>query len=130
VRDALAASRGGTDAEVGKAVRDALDPASPAWRAHVERTARTTATAAVGEGIAVGTAELAQQTGQRLGLRWRSERDAQTRPSHRDADGQVVAIGQRFAVGMSSLRWPGDPLGPPDEVVNCRCVVVPTTDVT
>lgn len=52
---------------------------------------------------------------------WRSEHDARTRPSHRGADGQAVAIDQAFSVGGSRLMFPGDPTGPPDEVFNCRC---------
>lgn len=55
---------------------------------------------------------------------WLSTRDGRTRMTHRVADGQVVARGETFTVGGWPLRVPGDPAGPPSEVVNCRCTVL------
>lgn len=53
---------------------------------------------------------------------WLATDDSRTRETHRIADGQRVAVGQAFAVGGFELRFPGDPLGPPQEVIQCRCV--------
>jgi DNA topoisomerase I len=50
--------------------------------------------------------------------------DLRTRPSHCAADGQRVRIGERFEVGTALLDFPGDPTGPPDTVINCRCSIV------
>lgn len=47
--------------------------------------------------------------------------DERTRPTHCTADGQRVRIGERFVVGEALLDHPGDPTGPADEVVGCRC---------
>lgn len=47
--------------------------------------------------------------------------DARTRETHRDADGQRVRVGEPFTVGDAKLDYPGDPVGPPGEVINCRC---------
>lgn len=55
---------------------------------------------------------------------WLSTLDTRTRPSHVAADGQVVKRGEPFQVGMASLRFPGDPYGPPQEVIRCRCTVL------
>lgn len=55
---------------------------------------------------------------------WLSTVDARTRETHREADGQRVPIGQPFTVGGFSLRFPGDPTGPPQEVIQCRCVAL------
>lgn len=77
-------------------------------------TARTEVTGAVNE------ASLA--TAARHGLaykRWLSSRDDRVRPTHQVADGQQVALVAPFTVGGFPLRWPGDPLGPPQEVINC-----------
>lgn len=54
---------------------------------------------------------------------WIATSDGRTRPSHRAADGQVVGTEDSFEVGGASLDYPGDPNGPADEVVNCRCSV-------
>lgn len=55
---------------------------------------------------------------------WLATVDARTRPSHVDADGQVVDMDGSFAVGAASLAFPGDPSGPADEVINCRCTIL------
>lgn len=55
---------------------------------------------------------------------WLSTMDGRTRPTHVAADGQVVPRGEPFIVGSARLRVPGDPSGPPAEVINCRCTVL------
>lgn len=54
--------------------------------------------------------------------RWLSERDASVRESHASLDGEEVEIGREFSNG---LLHPGDPSGDPEEVINCRCTVLP-----
>ena len=53
---------------------------------------------------------------------WLATDDHRTRRTHDDADGQRVPIGQPFVVGGFELAFPGDPTGPPQEVIQCRCV--------
>lgn len=55
---------------------------------------------------------------------WVSSGDGRERDSHMRADSQIREIGQEFEVGISRLMFPGDPAGPPEEVINCRCVRV------
>lgn len=55
-------------------------------------------------------------------LMWVSSNDAATRESHRELDGREVAPGEEFKPG---LRFPNDPNGAPEEVINCRCAVAP-----
>lgn len=53
---------------------------------------------------------------------WLATDDSRTRHTHEEADGQRVPLGAPFRVGGFELRFPGDPLGPPQEVIQCRCV--------
>ena len=57
--------------------------------------------------------------------KWRSHHDELTRYTHAAADGQTVPINEPFIVGGYRLMFPGDTsLGaPPQEIVNCRCVM-------
>lgn len=57
---------------------------------------------------------------------WYATMDHRTRPTHAQANGQTVPINQPFTVGGSSLDYPGDPSGPGDEVIHCRCTVTYT----
>lgn len=52
---------------------------------------------------------------------WQATEDERTRHTHHEADGQTVAFADPFTVGGFSLAFPGDPAGPPQEVINCRC---------
>ena len=55
-------------------------------------------------------------------LRWMSRHDGAVRPSHLALDQVVVPIGTQFANG---LRYPLDPRGEADQIINCRCDIVP-----
>lgn len=55
---------------------------------------------------------------------WLATEDERTRPTHRAAEGQRRRLNEPFEVGGAQLRYPGDPLGPADEVINCRCTTV------
>lgn len=56
---------------------------------------------------------------------WLATGDNRTRLDHREVDGQVVKVGSPFNVGGWPMLYPGDPAGPPEEVINCRCTTVP-----
>jgi uncharacterized protein with gpF-like domain len=58
---------------------------------------------------------------------WLSQRDGRVRESHDLVDGQQVAINQSFDVMGVPLSFPGDPAGPPEEIINCRCTMIPVT---
>jgi hypothetical protein len=61
---------------------------------------------------------------------WLSTLDGRTRPTHVRADGQVVPLTEPFVVGYTRLQVPGDPLGAPEEVINCRCTTLYLDDAT
>ncbi len=54
---------------------------------------------------------------------WLATNDDRTRLTHHEADGQQVDITGTFTVGGASLMVPGDPTGPPEEIIQCRCSV-------
>lgn len=55
-------------------------------------------------------------------IEWLSARDDRVRDSHEEVDGDVITLGDQFKNG---LRYPSDPEGPAEEVVNCRCTSLP-----
>lgn len=56
---------------------------------------------------------------------WLDASDARVRRTHREADGQVTAVGTQFEVGVATARFPGDPTLPLGELINCRCTSIP-----
>jgi len=74
-----------------------------------------------------GSVHVAQQTVAReetVYKTWLATDDEVTRDSHVDADGQSVPVNEPFHVGGVALRYPGDPFGPAEEVMNCRCTII------
>ncbi len=60
------------------------------------------------------------------GLEWRTMGDSSVRDSHREAEGQIIPMGGTFNVGGVELHYPGEPIGPPEVWLNCRCIAQPT----
>lgn len=56
---------------------------------------------------------------------WVAVADMRTREDHASADGQTVPLDASFRIGLDSLRFPGDPLAPPGQTINCRCASLP-----
>ncbi len=58
---------------------------------------------------------------------WISSRDMRVRDTHKPGtgvDGQTVPKGKPFTRGLNGrLMYPGDPSGPPEEIINCRCTI-------
>ena len=56
---------------------------------------------------------------------WVATKDKRTRDTHAALDGESMGIDQPFSNG---LQYPGDPNGPPEEVINCRCAMLMRID--
>ena len=114
---------GASPSEAAEAVRKKVDTAiSPARAATIARTETGAVVGAADQSIAD---ELAAQ-GFTVMKEWLATPGPRTRPSHAAADGQIVPVGSQFQVGAASLHFPGDPTGPAEEVINCRCALLVT----
>lgn len=93
------------------------------WGIHL---AADTAAATINGARDAASAQVAYESdGRRDVIRfWETRRDVKVRDSHRETRGQTRKIGEPFVVGESLLRFPGDPLAPPHERINCRCWLV------
>jgi hypothetical protein len=92
--------------------------------ASTERIARTTMTGADNS----AAIEAYSQSGVVSGQTWLAALDDRTRDAHIDAHGQTRKLGESFDVGGESLRFPGDPTGSAENIINCRCTVQPEVE--
>lgn len=106
---------GKTEFELASMIRSVAPMKSMARAATIARTE----TAAASQFSAFFTAKEANFT---MKKRWLASDGDRTRPSHQEADGQVVAMDEHFTVGGEKLFFPADPSGSAKEVINCRCV--------
>ena len=121
--DALSSaySEGHSIPKIAETLQDEVFPDMRGYEA--TRVARTEVISGSNAG-----AHTAYQDAGAPGTKWLATEDSRTRPTHREADGQVVATGRPFIVGGHQARYPGDPTLPPDERINCRCAVAPVFD--
>ena len=54
---------------------------------------------------------------------WITVKDERVRASHAAVHGQSVPLGEKFTVGGVPMDRPGDLSAPPEETLNCRCLV-------
>jgi SPP1 gp7 family putative phage head morphogenesis protein len=57
--------------------------------------------------------------------KWLTSGNSNVRPAHADAEGQVRAIDEPYDVDDEEIDFPGDPVGSPENVINCHCVSIP-----
>jgi len=95
---------------------------SERWPNRATVIARTESIGALNAGRTDAFRIVAADADEPLFLFWLATDDTRTRPTHEAAEGQRVPVGAPFIVGGFELRFPGDPLGPPQEVIQCRCV--------
>lgn len=99
-------------------LRDRLRINVPKLSAARARTIARTEVISASNAGSLAMVELSGFTGTKT---WLATEDERTRPTHRIADGQTVKLTDRFMVGGAPLHFPGDPAGPPEEIINCRC---------
>lgn len=110
-------------------IRDRVDmilstTRSERWPNRATVIARTEAIGAMNAGRFDAFKAVAEETGEELERVWLSTDDRRTRETHVVADGQRVPLASPFSVGGFELMFPGDPSGPPQEVIQCRCTLL------
>jgi SPP1 gp7 family putative phage head morphogenesis protein len=120
IRDALSDGIYG-EGPLSKVIEEATDGEIPRNRA--ERIARTETGGALNAGHMAAMEEL-KQSGDVTGTQWLAIDDKDTRESHRELNGTVVAVGEDFEVGDVHAPYPGYFGLPPEERVNCRCTII------
>ena len=61
--------------------------------------------------------------------RWLATQDERSRPSHLAVGGTTIPIEEDFIVGGARMGYAGDPRGGARNVINCRCVILYTSDL-
>lgn len=110
-------NRGESIDKLAGRVRDVFDGVGESRARQIARTE----THGAAEGAGHDAAGALHRAGTSLEKTWLATHDARTRPDHLDADGQTVPYDQPFKVGGHALEYPGDPSGPVEQIVNCRC---------
>jgi SPP1 gp7 family putative phage head morphogenesis protein len=57
---------------------------------------------------------------------WLTAGDERVRPDHVQVGGTIVKIGQTFPI--VNIKYPNDPNGAPEQIINCRCVSIPAEE--
>lgn len=98
------------------------------WPNRATVVARTETQGAVNAGAYYGAVRDAELRGDPAPFKvWVSTKDDRTRPTHVAADKQRTLLTEPFTVGTAKLLFPGDPRGPAQEVIQCRCTLLPIT---
>ncbi len=108
-----------TGASIPKAAKALRETGYTHAKGYAERIARTELL----RGVNSASLALVHATGAARYKTWMATMDKRTRPSHRTANSQTVPVKDAFSVGGSRLQYPGDPNGPADEVILCRCAI-------
>ncbi len=90
------------------------------WENRARTIAITETTRAANAGSLAAAVAAEPFTGTLL-KRWNDEDDPNVRLTHAAVDGRELPLRRPFIVGVSQLMHPGDPIGSPEEVINCRC---------
>lgn len=107
------AAAGGDPEATRRAVMEFRDQ----WTGWARRVAITESTR-IGSEAALDSAAAARPGAQK---QWVTEHDARVRPSHRALDGDTRLVVEPFQTVEGPIWYPGDPLGPLEEVIGCRC---------
>lgn len=121
-----AIGRGLAEGEGTAAIASKIRKVSSLTPSRAATVARTETHAAATYGSIQGVRQAEEELGVRMTKEWLATNDDRTRPDHRAADGQQVALGEKFTVGGEPMDRPGDPSASAANLVNCRCAIIYT----
>lgn len=98
-----------------------LTSGSEWWENRAKVIARTETNRAWNAGQLAAAQYYEPPTGRGWMKVWDTDLDGDERAAHRRVDGQTRRLTDTFQVGGEDLRFPTDPTGRPDNVINCRC---------
>lgn len=104
----------------GESLAQTAEPSSPPTEAEVNRVTYWLSTATINNATYWGN-----QAHGGTGMRWVTMSDASVRETHRRANGQIAGSDGTFEIGGFDLHYPGEPVGPPEVWINCRCILAP-----
>ena len=117
-------ARGITEGRSTAEIEDELRQVYDGWKGYrAERIARTETATAVNWGKHRSAEYMARELGKPVVKVWSAILDERVREEHAAAHGQRAPLNEPFVVGGALLMHPGDPNGPGDQVINCRCSV-------
>lgn len=112
---------------IGKIATRLAEAVGDSNRKAAIRNARTMTTGAENAGRVAGYRR-AKAMGIKMKQQWFAIMDNRTRHEHRQLDGQIVEVGEPFAVDGKKIRFPGDPEAPGHLIWNCRCTLIGALD--
>lgn len=115
----------GQGVDEGWSLQQVMDALDNLGKSNPENIARTEVLGSLN----AGRDDEYRESGVVSGEEWLAVQDERTRDSHAEADGQTVGIDEQFTVGGVKLDYPGDPNGPPEEICQCRCFLLPIVNV-
>lgn len=63
--------------------------------------------------------------GTKMKKKWIPTEDERTRPAHAEMKNKpAIDMDEKFIVGGKKMKYAGDPAGGPENVINCRCVII------
>lgn len=107
---------------LGESLERTSEPSDPPDEAQVRRIANWVAVYTINASTFAAARSV---EGEFVLLEWVTMEDEDVRALHRPLNGVQVPLGDRFEVGESALRYPGEPVGPPEVWINCRCLARP-----
>ncbi len=105
---------------LGEALSQTTEPSNPPTDAEVNRVLRWLSAATINNATYLGNGAHGGR-----GMRWVTMNDDSVRGTHRAANGQIAGSDGTFDIGGFELHYPGEPVGPPEIWINCRCILAP-----
>jgi hypothetical protein len=96
------------------------------WLGRASVIAQTETAAAINAGRMQAARKYARDndmSARSISKTWVTRRDDKVRDTHKALHGDSIPFTRAFVVGGAKMQFPGDPTGPPEQTINCRCTL-------